>query len=518
MTRANRHRIQRQILELTVGSAAEGPAAHQALARPFWDCAVPELEHVFDRAAGPDELLRLERLELDLGTISGGEWPMEFRRRLIAELTRTLAQFTAVSEPGTDGRGNPRPAEAWRQFLFFLAHGRLPWWAATPLKHWNAVLSNLSDAHWNTLREVVSSDTRARSRLVYSVSDEFLERAIACWSGVPKAARALHQLTPKHLAANGPRQWRRGFWILVLDWIAKGGFRSPHGGPHLVRELMVLRDMCESETGQPRAFHGPADDPNRLEDRAGAVDDRDLPEPWRGWRLAQGDRALFEYDVSEGPCGWRLSQGDGAPLKYDVSERPSGMEERTGRAPAGSPPPERASEKMRQEVDEEAIYLPGAGAILIHPFLEQLFRGRGLLEGRTFRGSEARHRAVHLIGFLTFGRRELPEYDLVLAKALCGIELEEPLEPVQLEDEDVSACEALLRAVLEHWTALRSSSAEWLREQFFLREGKLEDVDSGRRLTIERRAQDVLLARLPWGFGVVGLPWLTGQIFVRWLD
>jgi hypothetical protein len=56
--------------------------------------------------------------------------------------------------------------------------------------------------------------------------------------------------------------------------------------PKMVRELMVLRDMCESETGQPRAFHGPADDPNRLEDQTGTVEDRDLPEPVA--RLAPG--------------------------------------------------------------------------------------------------------------------------------------------------------------------------------------------------------------------------------------
>ena len=135
-----------------------------------------------------------------------------------------------------------------------------------------------------------------------------------------------------------------------------------------------------------------------------------------------------------------------------------------------------------------------------------------------FRGLEARDRAVHLIGLVAFGRIDLPEYELVLPKVLCGAPLEEPLEPVQLEDEDVAACDAVLRAVLEHWTALRSSSPAWLRAQFFLRDGKLERVDSGWRLTIERHAQDVLLARLPWGCGVVAPPWLNERIFVHWLD
>ena len=195
MTRPNRHRIRRQLVELAVGAAEQGPAAHQQLARPFWDRAIPELEQVFDRAAGPDELLRLDRLELDLGAVGGADWPAEFRRKLIMELTRSLAQFTAVSDTNEDGRGDPRPPEAWRQFLFFLAHGRLPWWATAQPRRWNEVLKG-SDADWNALRETISSDSRARVRLVYSVDDEFLDRAIARWSGVADAARVLDHLTP----------------------------------------------------------------------------------------------------------------------------------------------------------------------------------------------------------------------------------------------------------------------------------------------------------------------------------
>jgi hypothetical protein len=179
-----------------------------------------------------------------------------------------------------------------------------------------------------------------------------------------------------------------------------------------------------------------------------------------------------------------------------------------GKAPA---------ERMKP-VEDEAIYLEGAGAVLLHPFLEPLFRDRGLLDGRDFADPKARNRAVRLLGLLTYGGADVPEYELTLAKTLCGWAGDEPLEPLQLEDDDVAACDMLLRAVLRHWTTLRSSSPEWLREQFFLREGKLERVDAGYLLTIERRAQDVLLARLPWGFGVIALPWLTERIYVRWLD
>jgi hypothetical protein len=168
--------------------------------------------------------------------------------------------------------------------------------------------------------------------------------------------------------------------------------------------------------------------------------------------------------------------------------------------------------------EDEPVYLTGAGIILLHPFLEALFRDRGLLEGRDFRDTESRQRAVCLLGYLAFGIAEVPEYDLVLAKLLCAWPLEQPLESAPLENEDIAACDALLAAALEHWSALRSSSPHWLRAQFFAREGKLEVVESGYRLTVDRRAQDVLLARIPWGFGVIGLPWMAERIFVHWLD
>jgi hypothetical protein len=495
MTRHNRHRIQRQTLELAVGTLAEAPAVQQTLARPFWDAVVPELEKVFDRAAGPDELLRLDRLELDLGTVGGGDWSSEFRKRLIAELTQSLARFTPVSETDDeDSRGATRRAEPWRQFLFFLTNGRLPWWATAPVRHWNDVLSTGSDADWNVLREVISSDPRARSRLVYSVDDEFLERAIGRWSGVAGAARTLERLTPAHLGADLRRRCRRGFWMLVLDWVATNGFPSPRGGPQLAHDLKMLRAMYESDTGSSSMLPPLTSEGPEQEGRIRTPDG--LPEPWRTWWLSQDDTASFER-ATTGP------HIDGGESK---------------RAPIEPSPRVNAPRNRRVAVEDEAIYLAGAGVVLVHPFLEQLFRERGLLADKSFRGLDARDRAVQMIGLVTFGRVDVPEHELALAKVLCGAAIEEPLEPAPLEDDDVAACDALLRAVLQHWTALRSSSPEWLRAQFFLREGKLERADSGWLLTIERHAQDVLLARLPWGFGVVGLPWLTDRIFVHWLD
>jgi hypothetical protein len=499
MTRPNRHRIRRQIVELGIDTTAKGPVVHKELARAFWDRAVPELETVFDGVAGPDELLQLDRLEVDLGTIAGGgDWPLEFRKKLIAELARALAQFAAAPETvGEDERGAPLLVEPWRQLAFFLRYGRLPWWATRLAGDWNDLLSKGSDSDWRALCETIVSSPRARARLVYSLDDLLLAHAVRTWSGLPEGDRVLEQLTPPHLGADARRRWRRGFWMIVLNWIAIDGFRSPRGGPQLVRDVAMLRAIYESDSDQPAALLRLPVEGDEPTGRRRTVGNIDLPEPWRKWFA---------------------SQGDAVPFDRTVTERCTDARSGEDRAPAVSVSQTRRSNKNWRDPEDEALYLDGTGVVLLHPFLEQLFFERGLLDRRTFRGLKARDRAVHLVGLLTYGRVDLPEHALVLAKVLCGAPLEDPLEPVPLDDDDVAACEGLLRAVLEHWTALRSSSTEWLRQQFFLREGKLEDVDSGWRLTIERHAQDVLLARLPWGFGVVALPWLTDRIFVHWLD
>ena len=156
--------------------------------------------------------------------------------------------------------------------------------------------------------------------------------------------------------------------------------------------------------------------------------------------------------------------------------------------------------------------------MIVHPFLPELFDSLGVWRDRQFAHPQAQRRAVALLTYLAFGDRPVLEYDLLLPKLLAAWPWAEPLPPHGLSESERQACDQLLAAVLQHWQALRSSSADWLRETFFWRDGKFTPVDGGWRLTIERHAQDVLLNRLPWGLGVIYLPWMTEVLHVSWLN
>jgi hypothetical protein len=484
-----RHRIQRQVFEFSVGAGVPVAGLQESLARLFHDELVPELEVAFDRAAGTNQLLRLDRLEIDLGVLVLRNWRHELRERLAQELAETLAGHSP--DEVAPRAAFSVDADVLRQYLYFLRHGRLPWWGSRAAAEWRGSLTDTMLAG-TSLRDTLRGSPDARARFVDSLDARMLDAAVAAWCAVPGAAKVIDQLEKEIADATLRPVFRRRAWVHIVD-AASTPAKLPAGGPDLLRKL--LAEMAEAaEGGEGGAGAGVLPQAGDAGNHVAAASAPGLPAPWDTW----------------------LIEARGGATTSPLPARRLGSADREEAVSARSVAPTRRPAPLAPA--EEATYLHGAGVILLHPFLETLFRDRALLEGRDFRDETARERAVHLVGLLTFGRREVPEHDLVLAKLLCGMPLDQAIKPADLADADVAACDELLGAALLHWSALRSGSPDWLRAQFLLREAKLETVDEGFRITVERRAQDVLLAKLPWGFGVVGLPWLEARIFVRWLD
>jgi hypothetical protein len=485
----DRHRIQRQIVELTLGDAASAPGAQVSLARACRESLLAGMTSVFDAVAPADVLLRLDRLEIDVGRLVGHDWTEQLQSRVVAELERQLERPREAGKQRTRDEAEQRGGD-FEAFVHFLRRGRLPWWGGAPRAGWSNVVAETSPGQLRALRTMLGEEARARARVVDALDDMRLEEMIA-GCGLPGGARAMRELRVSVSPAIHHR-WRRMFWQRVLEYALAPGVTMA-GGPELVRLLMMDRCALALEPGQVGR-----DDPEPASAGSPAairpVDLAALPQPWREWCEVAGS-----IEVADEPAAMRAT-ADGGAARHEKSARPA--------RPASGAPAEEA----------EAIYLPCAGILLLHPFLETLFRDRELLEGRRFANDASRQRAAQLLGYLATGRADTPEYELGVAKLLTGIDADTPIESAWLGELDITACDRLLAAVLGHWTALRSSSAAWLRSQFFLRDARLDTVDGGHRVTVERRAQDVLLARLPWGFGVISLPWLPEKIFVQWLD
>jgi hypothetical protein len=178
--------------------------------------------------------------------------------------------------------------------------------------------------------------------------------------------------------------------------------------------------------------------------------------------------------------------------------------------------PEKISKNIRTG---EAFYMRNAGVVLLNPFLSNFFKKLGIIENNLFVDAENQQKAIHLIQYLACGKNEIPEHEMLLAKLLCDMPFEHPVDRfVKLTVEETEEAENLLKAAITHWGALGNASPDALREGFLKRDGKLEKCDNGWRLYVEQQTIDILLRRLPfgWGLGTIKLPWMNEILFVEW--
>lgn len=177
---------------------------------------------------------------------------------------------------------------------------------------------------------------------------------------------------------------------------------------------------------------------------------------------------------------------------------------------------ERAEEPATKQ-DIEGIYITNAGLVLLHPFLPELFTHNGLWANNKWAAGNAVHTAVRTLHFLVWGEDAYNEKEWPLSKLLCGMEVDAVVEDVKpLTGAAKEAAYAMLQAVIGHWAQLKNTSMDALRQTFLQRAGKLSRVDDGWLLQIEQKGVDVLLSYLPWGIGLIKLPWMTELLYVEW--
>jgi hypothetical protein len=163
------------------------------------------------------------------------------------------------------------------------------------------------------------------------------------------------------------------------------------------------------------------------------------------------------------------------------------------------------------------LYVTNAGLVLLHPFLSRLFDNLGLTNGGIFVDKQLKDKALTVLHYLATGETRALEYHLMLPKLLCQMPFNQPISGHwALSEEEKTTCDGLLEVAIEYWSALGKTSPEGLREAFLQRKGKLIHRPSGWLLQVERTTIDVLVDRLPWGLGVVKLPWMRDFMTVEW--
>src|SRR5262249_32206541 len=155
--------------------------------------------------------------------------------------------------------------------------------------------------------------------------------------------------------------------------------------------------------------------------------------------------------------------------------------------------------------------------VILWPFLGYLFERLGLMHEKQFDDERARHRAVGLLQHVASGDLDPPEYQVVLAKVLCGMDVREGFDfGLPVAEVEAEECANLLTAAIAGAPILKEMSIDGFRGSFLIRKGTLGTRDGAWLLRVERASYDVVLDRFPWGMIWVRLPWMEAPLQVEW--
>jgi hypothetical protein len=141
----------------------------------------------------------------------------------------------------------------------------------------------------------------------------------------------------------------------------------------------------------------------------------------------------------------------------------------------------------------------------------------GLIINNEFSDLEAKFKAIHFLNYIVTGQKNAAENELSFEKILCGVDLFTPIpKEIYLSETEIEEADALLKAVRDNWQPLKNTSIEGLRSSFLQREGIIYNEANAWKLRVEKKAFDMLLGQIPWGYAFIKFSWTTKPIETEW--
>lgn len=452
---ANRHLIGKQVFELGLGSSQDTYALQQKVSDMVWADLLPKLAQLFDGIAKEDEVIRIDRIELDLGVIDlRNDNYQELADTIIEQLKEALPTALDTSGKGKSGEEvqftHPErqslQTSNFDLWLHWLEKGTLPTYSVAPEAEWlTSVLETLALEHRaiDRLQAILEKHPVALDRLVMQHASKDLKSIVELYTGFSQKA--------------------------LLDIFKE--FQ------HLYR----------------RASHK-------------------IKISYRELELGLWKR-IFKKVILEG------KKWDAMVLGVEIFIIPSTHEIINEHLKEKTPTEDNYPFLTVKEetIMEAPQFLKNAGVVLLHPFLSPFFKKLKLVDAGEFKNFKSQSKSVLLIHFLATGEEKPREYETVLPKLLCGIPANLPLDhTLKLTKKEKEEANKVLLAAIDHWGTLGSTSPDGLREGFLIRDGKLEHGPNGWKLYVEQKAQDILLDKLPWNLSLVKLPWMKEMLRVEW--
>ncbi len=463
---------------------------------------MPErFNQLFDEVLGGEEYLQIEQLDINLEGLEEDRLEKDLPERIIRAMKEKIEseKYKAVQFRDTDiGEASLLSIERrnFIAFRYFLETGLLPWWfKCSSHTTWeNDLLRYLAphaaatsgsetkhEKEFRQLRNILKSQ-EAQIRLTTQFSETFFLNLFPALAADEQLSRYYNSIYQSLQLMRQKLQLQKNQVDLLLKKLKTymvGQINTNKPRSILIRQLALFLVEQAVQQGFPEAvvilkenkdfsssfFPGELNMVNNLAQST----------------VAFSDLALEESMFTKPETG-----------EYSLDET-----------------------KVKELFTKEGVIIQNAGLIIAAAFLPELFRRCELLKENKL---QEPWRAMAVLHYLVWGSQQGHEYEMLLSKILCGIEPLHPIEEVLPPgDKDIHETEEMLNGLIQHWSALKNTSIDGLREAFLQREGKLTMQEGEWVLQVERKTIDILLEHLPWTIGYIRHPWMTKTLRTEWV-
>ena len=559
----NRHNhiIQRQAIEVKLASGENVAAVHDRIRNIYMEKIIPTLDTLFSGLTNDEMILRINSLHLDLGVIEIDKLEEQFAEKTRHALRESLEKKLQFDIAEQDMELVQRHSSFADAFFYFLESGQLPWWCEIKdLAILEKEITSQPGDHAslkNKLAVIFANKPASVKRLSFQFSDSFLQFITQLYLPSFKPVELLKEMKSFLLVTTGadPVYLPDLFWQIVYKHLIPSSHRIHaaviKGLVHIACEKYNLSRAgflhsvirCDANVfPYLHSFFSSQDEMavvtpdnknlnnnNQCTTKGEKSESKEIKDDGNDETTKDSSKAVTEglpgkesKDMAQSTgINDKITGKSGAGQQEDKADKNENRDFQELRNKAGENDRRTNAGIQKEDVKKQPgstmVYPELVGLVILHPFLSSFFAGLALIDGKKFLDDEALYKAIGLLGYMATGEMEVQEQRLVIPKLLCGMDLSAPVKrDVLITAEERHEADKLLNAVITHWTALKNTSRDGLRDTFLKREGKLCRTDNGWQLEVERKTWDILLSRLPWGFSMIKFPWMKELVFVNW--
>lgn len=176
------HIIKKQIIDLSLERGLDAFRIQQQVSNYYLEKIVPLLQVAFDAASDEEEIISIDNLEIDLGTINikeieKGNWEEKVFKKISEQLIPIKHGLSSVAKV----KRKTSPLSISDQWIFYMRHGYLPWNVLGINEEWyNKTLEAFASdvASINNLRNLITRHPDAVRRIVFQNSFSFLKSLV----------------------------------------------------------------------------------------------------------------------------------------------------------------------------------------------------------------------------------------------------------------------------------------------------------------------------------------------------